>query len=242
MKHIITKIAACILLAAEATHANEILLDYVGCEYKYSAKKLNKGWSNVLPKNHDNIGLFVGKKFKTNKSIEYGVYQFADNKRQIIQVKPYYGFKYYTTNTIQRRITNNLMTFNMDVNRYFQVVKRMNFILTMGLAATRTKIAVNNNFTSLYDKHQPIEKFKNKAQVLIPHAWHFLQGKLNFLPRVGLGFEYLNGKFGIRGRVLWEGSYCMHMDLSYLPKVNNEFITRPWQNHFSITLAVINFF
>jgi hypothetical protein len=32
MKHIITKIAACILLAAEATHANEILLDYVGCE------------------------------------------------------------------------------------------------------------------------------------------------------------------------------------------------------------------
>ncbi len=218
-------VATGVCVAANATYAhyNWVANPYLGLEYKLSYTKAKDSWQRLLPTNkvNNNGTVFAGLKFHDCFAGELGYTQSTKHTKY----SDTSGFNMFGTIDnpgSQQKVKLSYRSWSLDLNGQYPAGDAFAWIGTIGLASMKPKVEAvylgNLNTAS-----------NSTVQSIV--------GKTKTVARLGVGAQYTQGMFGIRTRVMWEGTSQLRVDpASYrnaLPNVTN----KPFKSSFAWTLG-----
>lgn len=178
-------------LAANAVYAHYhwIANPYLGLEYKLSYTKGRDSWKRLLPTNKPNHNgtVFAGLKFHDCVAGELGFTKSnAYTKDSDTSGLTIFGSQEGAN--AKQKIKLSYRSWHLDVNGQYPAGDAFAFIGTVGVGSAKPKLeavnlgAANNNGITT------------------------VAGKSKMLLRLGVGAQYAKGMFGVRSRVMWEGT------------------------------------
>lgn len=188
-------LATGVCVAANVSYAgshNWMANPYLGLEYKLGYTKAQNSWKRLLPTNkaHNSGTAFVGLKFHDCLAGEFGYTRSTKNTKS----SDVSGFSMFgstaSAGTLQE-IKLNYRSWNIDVNGQYPAGDCFAFLGTLGLASTKPKFKITNLGTTGAAINDNIKTITGKTKVV---------------PRIGVGVQYTQGMFGVRSRILWEGT------------------------------------
>lgn len=214
MKKIINLIAGVCVLTAGSAFANP---NYVGLEYKYSTLKAKDDWKKVAPKNKHNLGVVLGKKFHENFGLEVGYSQSNKKTKNtaVTAADTFFGTNFAGATTLKEKV--RMKSWQLDANGYYPMSDCLDWVASVGFAATKAKVSLSDTSNNV-----------NVASV---------KGKTKFIPRLGVGAEYGENNWGVRGKVMWENTSRLRYKLG---TIKNDFPNtkdKGWKDSVGVTLA-----
>lgn len=161
---------------------------YLGIDYKISYTKGVDYWKKLLPTNkiYQHGSLFTGIRFHNFISLEFG-YSKSGKISKVSDVSGNVMWGVLAPNGTYQNIKLSYNSWHTDLNLQYPK-EGFTFLLTIGAASTKPKILATN--------------LSNPANNLIQN----IIGKNKIIPRIGLGFQYTRGMFGLRSRVILENN------------------------------------
>lgn len=211
---------ACMCLLSMATCADGI--NYIGLDYKFrrmdgrSADTYNM--SNALSDRYEGGQIYAIHRFENNVGLGLG---FEQSKKRTSQYVFSAGELF--TGTQQAN----------DVSEISTVLRAIQLNLLGYLNYTPRFAAVGQLGLSLFNADmQGVLKANNLVMDLAPH------GRWMVIPTIGFGLQYLlNGMFGIRGMITWEGTETYEIDINNDDGVRRKI--RPFDSSWAAVLGVI---
>jgi len=169
---------------------------YIGVEYQYEHIKGNLDWSRILPANFQNGAIFLGNKYHKNFGIELGYYQRLRRSRNVSAMSSFDGVA--ASATAESTATMKMKGFSFEWDVYLPLDANFNFMIISSLVTVHPEISITNTGGS-----------SNLATALTN-----VKGRNRTILRFGVGAEYFEQSWGARGRVLWDHTHHLHIDVN----------------------------
>ncbi len=170
------------------------IFPYIGIDYKISYTQGLDYWKKILPTNktYQHASLFAGVKFHDLLSGEFGYTQSGKLSKNS-NISGTFMWNRVAPNGTSQNIKLSYNSWHMDLNLQYP---SENFALlwTVGAASSRAKVLANNLGAA----------GNNLIKNII--------GKSKIIPRVGMGFQFTRGMFGIRSRLIIENNSRLRLN------------------------------
>ena len=186
----------CVAANGVYAHYNFAANPYLGLEYKLGyTKGKDDSWKNLLPTNKvNNSGtIFAGVQFHDCIAGELGYTQSTKQKKSS-----------NTTGVTMFGVTDNAgslqeaklsyRSVSFDLNGQYPAGDSFAFLGTVGIASVKPKLNMTNLSTATNNSITTIS------------------GKSKAAFRLGVGAQYTQGMFGVRTRIMWEGTSRLRVD------------------------------
>lgn len=167
---------------------------YIGIDYKISYTQGLDYWKKILPTNkiYQHGSLFAGVKFHDLFSGEFGYTQSGKLSKNS-NVSGTMMWNRIAPNGTSQNIKLSYNSWHMDLNLQYPS-ENFALLLTVGAASSRAKILATNQ------------------GVLGNNLIQNINGKSKIIPRVGVGFQFTRGMFGIRSRCILENNSRLRLN------------------------------
>jgi hypothetical protein len=211
----------CVAANGVCAHYHLATDPYLGLEYKLSYTKGKDSWKRLLPANkvNNNGTIFAGIQFHDCIAAELGYTQ--STKHTKYSDTSFWSMFGVTDNAgSQQQIKLSYRGWNFDLNGQYPAGDSFAFLGTVGVASIKPKLeATNLGATS-------------NASVAT------MSGKSRAALRLGVGAQYTQGMFGIRTRVMWEGTSRLRVNTgSYLPVAGANVTQKAFKDTLAWTLG-----
>lgn len=173
---------------------------YMGAEYSYTHIKLTPGWTQILPSNFTNWGIFVGNRYHKNFGIELGYYHTIKKHQQSSFLlgfgTPQPGGGPGTT-LVVGSMRNQGFIFEWDA--FYQLDPNFEVLALIALVTTHPNV-----------------QFTASGNTGLDEALMTVTGSNKPILRLGVGYEYREKRWGARGKVCWDGTQTMKLNVSYV--------------------------
>lgn len=219
-------IATGVCLAANASYANYnwVANPYLGLEYKLSYTQGKDSWKRLLPtsKPNNNATLFAGLKFHDCLAGELG-YTKSNKRSKVSDNTGFTMFGSVIPNPVPGRqkqeVKLSYRSWNFDLNGQYPAGDSFAFLGTIGVASTKPKLAITNLGTAANSSVNTIS------------------GKGKMIPRLGVGVQYTQGMFGVRSRVIWEGTSRLRFNTGSAQNAYPNVSDKPFKSTYAWTLG-----
>lgn len=168
---------------------------FLGLEYQYEHIKARGAYHLLLPANFQYGNLFVGAKVHKNFGMELGYYRSLKTSQNQFQFYDWGGSEVSgLTASIAR---TSFKGFSFDANIYYALDPYFNVFAVLGVATMQETLTASGTGSS----------------DLAP-ALSLLSGRTSTVPRLGMGVEYIEKHWGMRGRLLWAYTQNIKLDVS----------------------------
>lgn len=214
-------VAAGVCVVANATYAHSHFNadPYLGLEYKLSYTKGQNSWKELLPTNKafHNGSVFAGVQFHDCAAVELGYTASNKNTKDSNTT----GMKMFgnTDTASGQSIKLSYRTVNLDLNGQYPAGDSFAFLGTIGLGSSKPKLNITNT-----------DGTTNASITTI-------SGKSKMVPRVGVGAQYVQGMFGVRTRVMWEGTTRLRVNTGTASATLPGITEKPFKSSFAWTLG-----
>ena len=219
-------IATGVCVAANASYANYnwVANPYLGLEYKLSYTQGKDYWKRLLPTNkpNNNGTVFAGLKFHDCLAGELGYTK--SSKRSKISDNS--GFNMWgnvapvgSAGRQKQEIKLSYRSWNLDLNGQYPAGDSFAFLGTIGVASTKPKLEVVNLGTAANSSVRT------------------MSGKSKMIPRLGVGVQYTQGMFGVRSRVMWEGTSRVRFNTGSATTAYPGMTDKPFKSTYAWTLG-----
>ena len=211
----------CVAANASYAHYNWVANPYLGLEYKLSYTQGKDYWKRLLPTNkpNNNGTLFAGLKFHDCLAGEIG-YTKSNKRAKISDTSGFKMFGGVEQANAKQEVKLGYRSWHLDLNGQYPAGDSFAFLGTIGLASTKPKLTITNLGDAANDSIKTIS------------------GKSKMIPRLGVGVQYTQGMFGVRSRVMWEGTSRLRFNKgSYNGGVNGSATDKPFKSTYAWTLG-----
>lgn len=202
-------VATGICVATNAVFANKAMVSpYLGLEYKLSyTRGKNVSWRQLLPTNNvnNNGTVFLGINFHKCISGEFG-FTKSNSHTKYSDTSGLVMFGNNGNAGSKQAVKLSYKGTSFDLNGQYPAGDAFSFLGTIGVVSVKPKIQAANLGTAggAPNGNDPIATIKGKSRMAA---------------RLGIGAQYVQGMFGIRTRILWEGTSRVKADLGTFPTI-----------------------
>lgn len=193
-------------LAAGTAQAKTLLgslaLDpYIGIEYQYEHIKGNSVWTEFMPANLQDGAVFLGNKYHKNFGIEIGYYHHL-KKSQGSAIMDSFGSVPANGDTL---VVAQMYTkgFSIEWDVYYPWDPNFNVFGLIGLVSIHPSINITTS-----------------GGTNLATALRTVKGNNRTVLRLGCGAEYVEKNWGARGKILWDHTQTLYVNVS---RVGNTF-------------------
>ena len=214
----------CVAANASYAHYNWVANPYLGLEYKLSYSQGKDYWKRLLPTNkpNNNGTLFAGLKFHDCLAGEIG-YTKSNKRAKVSDVSGFNMFGHVapagSAGRSKQEIKLGYRSWHLDLNGQYPAGDSFAFLGTIGLASTKPKLTITNLGTAANNSITTIS------------------GKSKMIPRLGVGVQYTQGMFGVRSRVMWEGTSRLRFNTGSAQNAYPGMTDKPLKSTYSWTLG-----
>ena len=211
----------CVAANGVFAHYNFAANPYLGLEYKLSyTKAKDNSWQRLLPTNkaNNNGTVFAGVQFHDCVAGELGYTQSAAHKKYS-DTSGWRMFGAVDNAGSQQEVKSKFRSFSFDINGQYPAGDSFAFLGTVGVASIKPKIEFTN--------------MGNAANSSIAT----ISGKSKSALRLGLGMQYTQGMFGVRTRVMWEGTSRLRVDRGTATIAMPNMTEKPFKDTLAWTLG-----
>ncbi len=217
-------IVAGVSIAANASYANYnwSANPYLGLEYKLGYTQGREDWKRLLPTNkaHHNGTVFAGIKFHDCLAGEVG-YTQSNKRTKTSDVSSFRMFGGIEGAGSMQEIKLKYRSWSLDLNGQYPASDAFAFLGTIGIEATKPKLDITNLGT-----------------VAQNGSINTISGKSKMAPRLGVGVQYTQGMFGVRSRIMWEGTSRLRFNTgSYTGGAGASVTDKPFKSTYVWTLG-----
>lgn len=224
-------VCSCILLlglfsnvsAAPKKSSTMFIKPFVGLEYQYEHIKSNGAYHLLLPANFQFGNVFAGAKFHKNFGLELGYYRTLSTSQNQFQFYDWGGEEVSGLTASTARTT--FSGFSVDANIYYALDPFFNIFAVLGLETMNEQLTVT----------------ATGSNDLAP-ALNLISGKTNTVPRLGVGGEYIDKHWGMRGRMLWAYTQGMKINVSQAQQLYPALTDKPYLQAVIATVGVFYIF
>jgi hypothetical protein len=155
---------------------------YFGAEFQYQHLKGNHIWSDFMPADIPSWAIFFGNKYHKNFGIELGFYHTLKKSESSAVLTSFDGVPASGETTVHGQIRNK--GFSIDWNIYYPMDPKFNIMLILGFVTNHPTIQVITDGTTD-----------------LGIALNSVHGRNKTLFRPGVGAEYFEKNWGLRGRI-----------------------------------------
>jgi hypothetical protein len=200
---------------------------YLGLEYKLSYTKGKDSWKRLLPTNNVNQNgtVFAGVKFHDCVAGELGFTKSNKNtKTSSIDGVSMFGTviagSNFNTNSYKQEVKLSYKSWNLDVNGQYPAGNSFAFLGTIGVASIKPKVEA-----------KAIGSAPNNVRIST------IEGKSKTALRLGVGAQYTQGMFGVRTRLMWEGTSRLRVNTGTYNTVLPNITEKPFKDTLAWTLG-----
>ncbi len=210
----------CVAANASYAHYNWVANPYLGLEYKLSYTQGKDYWKRILPTNkpNNNGTLFAGLKFHDCLAGEIG-YTKSNKRAKISDTSGFNMFGTVMQANTKQEVKLGYRSWHLDLNGQYPAGDSFAFLGTIGLASTKPKLNITNLGGVAND---PIKT---------------ISGKSKMIPRLGVGVQYTQGMFGVRSRVMWEGTSRLRFNTGTAKNGVSGMTDKPLKSTYAWTLG-----
>jgi len=195
----------CVAANGVFAHYNFAANPYLGLEYKLGYTKGKDSWKQLLPTNKvNNSGtIFAGIQFHDCIAGELG-YTQSTKQKKTSDTSGMAMFGVTDNAGSQQQVKLSYRNFSFDLNGQYPAGDSFAFLGTVGVASVKPKVDFTNIGTTA---NASISTISGKSKAAL---------------RLGVGAQYIQGMFGVRTRIMWEGTSRLRVDTgSYNPVINS---------------------
>lgn len=197
-------VATGICVATNSVFAHKVMVNpYLGLEYKLSyTRGKNASWRQLLPTNNvnNNGTVFLGINFHKCIAGEFG-FTKSNSHTKYSDTSGILMFGQTDNAGSKQAVKLSYKGASFDLNGQYPAGDAFSFLGTIGVASIKPKIQATNLGPVNND---PVTTIK---------------GKSTMAARLGVGAQYVQGMFGIRTRILWEGTSRVKANLGTFPTI-----------------------
>jgi hypothetical protein len=210
----------CVAANASYAHYNWVANPYLGLEYKLSYTQGKDYWKRLLPTNkpNNNGTLFAGLKFHDCLAGEIG-FTKSNKRSKVSDTSGFNMFGGVENPGSQQEVKLSYRSWHLDLNGQYPAGDSFAFLGTVGLASSKPKLEITN--------------LGNTANSSITT----ISGKSKMIPRLGVGVQYTQGMFGVRSRVMWEGTSRLRFNNGSYTGGGSSATDKPFKSTYSWTLG-----
>lgn len=215
-------VATGVCLATNAVFAHKVMANpYLGLEYKLSYTRGQEvSWRNLLPTNNlnNNGTIFAGVNFHKCVAGEVG-FTKSNSHTKYSDTSGVVMFGTVANANSKQSIKLSYKGVSFDLNGQYPAGDAFAFLGTIGVASVKPKIQATNLGAAGND---PVASISGKSRTAL---------------RLGVGAQYVQGMFGVRTRVMWEGTSRLRADLGSYRTILPNATEKPFKDTLAWTLG-----
>ena len=191
---------------------------YIGAQYRFQHTKGEGDWTSLIPQSFHSGALIVGNRFHHNWGVEIGYYQQLKTSEHVDYSNIFFGTNAggvtVSTATVKRR------GFLLDFLGYLPLDPQFSGVGSVGVMSAKHDFSIKStNGTNLAT------------------GFNSVTGKNAMFPRLGIGGEFIEKFYGVRGMVHWENTARLKINIDSMSGFPNT-PDKPYKNGLSASLTV----
>ncbi|MGD0465512.1 MAG: hypothetical protein ABSA84_02330 [Gammaproteobacteria bacterium] len=220
-----------------------IVKPYLGGEYRLSYTQAEESWDRLLPTNKPN----------SNSTIFYGIcfydyiageinYTKSNRNTKYSDVSGWNMFGTIARSGSQQKVQLSYTNYGLDLNGQYPGGDGFSLLGTIGIAAIKPKLEIVNigaiDTPVLDSSGNPVNNSAGVPEINIGNeSVASITGKSKLALRLGVGFQYAKGMFGIRSRLVWEDASMLRVNTGSYNQILPDVTEVPFRNTFSWSLG-----
>jgi len=219
-------VTAILIIGTGVAHATTLLGSmsfnpYIGMEYQYQHIKANRDWTKVMPASFQNGAIFLGNKYHKHFGIELGYYQ---NYKKSYRLRSVNSFDGVVADAPNAEVTTRLRLkgFSLEWDVYWPLDPNFNLIFISSLVTVHPDITIQSTGSGS-DLATALTKVKGRNRTIL---------------RLGLGTEYVEKHWGARGRVLWDHTQHLHLEVNDAQAAYQSLTAKVFKQAITVTVGL----